>query len=39
MQPACEKQDVISRRRSNVPIMLRRLVRRIKDFCYILIYT
>jgi hypothetical protein len=41
MQPACEKQDEISRRRSNVPIMLCRLVKRIKDFSYtrILIYT
>jgi len=39
MQPTREKQDVISRRRNNAPIMLRRLVRRIKGFCYVIIYT
>jgi len=39
MKPTREKQDVISSRRSNAPIMLRRLVRHIKDFPYIIIYT
>jgi hypothetical protein len=36
---ASEKEDVISRRQSNVLITLRRLVRRVKGLCYIIIYT